>query len=115
MAHLIKNILICLSFLSVALTLFTACAVRSQQEKYRLEVTLAKTTPGDLVRLMGPPIERNFVDLGSPYERLHFNVPFDRIIYVRIIDSNGDESEKIIRGKNVISFRFLGGLLESVD
>jgi hypothetical protein len=101
--------------LILAAGLFSACAGHSKIEEFKLDVTLGKTTPGDLVRLMGPPIERSASSIDRPLERLHFNVPYNRIIHVQIADPKGPSSQKLIRGKNVISFYFADGLLSWVE
>ncbi|MDR3135486.1 MAG: hypothetical protein LBU69_05255 [Deltaproteobacteria bacterium] len=105
-----------LAALSLSLAVFPhGCGSRGRQEEYRLEVTLGKTRAPDLVRLMGPPMERSFGHLGQPTERLHFNVPFDRVIFVDIAGPDNSHSQKTVRGKSVLSFYFVDGLLSSVD
>ncbi|MDR2387731.1 MAG: hypothetical protein LBE80_09145 [Deltaproteobacteria bacterium] len=99
----------------LAFGLLAACGGSIKTERYKLEVTLGKTTPRELVRLMGPPIERSARSIDQPLERLHFNVPFNRNVHVLITDGQGQTIEKVIRGKNVLSFYFVEGLLSSVE
>jgi hypothetical protein len=99
-----------------ALVLAPACSGRGgRPEEFSLEVTLGKTTPTELVKVLGPPLERSTDSLGRPLERLHFNVPYHRIIHVTVIDQGGREAVKVVRGKNVLAFSFSDGLLASVD
>lgn len=78
-------------------------------------VTMGKTTPSELVKAFGPPIERTANQLDRPIERLHFNVPYYRTIHLRVVDQNGQKTDREVRGKNVISFYFVDGRLSSVD
>jgi hypothetical protein len=99
----------------VLAALAAACAGHGGRDLHKLEVTLGKTTPTELVRILGPPLERGTGGSDRPYERLHFNVPYDRNVFVEVVDPDGKDSNKIIRGKNVISFYFVGGLLSAVE
>ncbi|MDR2301502.1 MAG: hypothetical protein LBF38_05620 [Deltaproteobacteria bacterium] len=95
--------------------LIAACGGQIKTERFKLEVTLGKTTPRELVRALGPPIDRGSSSIDQPLERLHFNVPFNRVIFVEIRDRDGQTSEKVIRGKNVMSFYFTDGLLTDLE
>jgi hypothetical protein len=95
--------------------LASGCGGKGQPEEFKLAVTLAKTTPRELIMALGPPLERATNYLDRPIERLHFNVPYYRVVYVEILDQDHKVSEKIIRGKSVLTFLFVDGVLSSVD
>jgi hypothetical protein len=99
----------------LAMLLASACSGHGKPEEYSLMVTMGKTTPSELVKAFGPPIERTANQLDRPIERLHFNVPYYRTIHLRVVDQNGQKTDREVRGKNVISFYFVDGRLSSVD
>ncbi|MDR1296818.1 MAG: hypothetical protein LBO05_05480 [Deltaproteobacteria bacterium] len=104
-----------LLLLAVFCLLLPACgAGTGRQEELRIGVELGKTTAVQLVRFLGPPVERASASIDRPLERLHFNVPYYRYLRVEIKDENGKTSEKIIRGKNQVVFQFQDGALVGV-
>jgi hypothetical protein len=107
--------LVILAVLVCILALAVGCGGQGALEEYQLDVTLGKTTPVDLVKWLGPPTERTTNHRDRPIERLYFNVPYYRVIHVNILNQGSKKSEKIIRGKSIISFYFDDGLLSAVE
>ncbi|MDR1109272.1 MAG: hypothetical protein LBP92_00900 [Deltaproteobacteria bacterium] len=101
--------------MALFLPILVACSGHGQLERVNLEVTLGKTSAAELVRSLGPPAERMASFTDRPVERLHFNIPFNRIMYLEIVDQNGQDIGRSIRGKNMVTFHFKDGVLDRVE
>ncbi|MDR0354318.1 MAG: hypothetical protein LBJ64_01070 [Deltaproteobacteria bacterium] len=101
--------------LLLLLFLFGCGGGSGQLEETVVKVVLRQTTSSDLIRVLGPPVQRASWSIDRPLERLHFNIPYYRVLRIEITDPSGEQPEAVIRRRSQALFLFTDGYLTGVE